>query len=131
MARLANFGQVHEDLHWCWLCFPPCFRAAVGFTCVVLAMIGPRINQGLVSLAKAVIVGFAACMQWLVFGLCGVGMEGWVCLRNLGLGATQTELYGWISSPQPRKNTGKGSQGLRDCEAEKRLIPGVWCVWVS
>ena len=66
-------------------------------------------------------------MQWLVFELWS-GIEGWVCLRNLGLGATHTELDGWISSPQPRKSTGKGSQGLRDYEAEKGLIPGVRCV---
>ena len=59
------------------------------------------------------------------------GIEGWVCLRNLGLGVTQRELDGWIPSPQPWKSTGKGSQGLRDCEAEKGLIPGVGCVWVS
>ena len=59
------------------------------------------------------------------------GIEDWVCLRKLGLGATQIELYGWISSPQPRKSNGKEIQGLRDCEAEKGLIPGVGCVWVS
>ena len=58
------------------------------------------------------------------------GIKGYVCLINLGLGATQRELDGWLSSPQPRKSTGKGSQGLRDCEAEKGLIPGVGCVWV-
>ena len=43
-------------------------------------------------------------------------------------GVTQTELDYWISSPQPLKSIGKGSQGLRDCEAEKGLIPGVGCV---
>ena len=60
------------------------------------------------------------------------GIEGWVCLRNLGLGATQIELDCWLSSPQPQKSTGKGSQGPRDCEAEKGLIPSVEvCVWVS
>ena len=57
---------------WCWLCFTPCFGATVGYNCVVLAMIGPRITQGLFSLVKAVIVGFAACMQWLVYKLSGV-----------------------------------------------------------
>ena len=46
-------------------------------------------------------------------------------------GATQTKLDGWLSSPQPLKSTRKESQGLRDCEAEKGLIPGVRCVWVS
>ena len=44
------------------------------------------------------------------------------------LGATQTELDYWLSSPQPLKSIGKGSQGLRDCEAEKGLILGVGCV---
>ena len=43
-------------------------------------------------------------------------------------GATQTELDYWISSPQPLKSIGKGSQGMRDCEAKKGLIPGVGCV---
>ena len=51
-------------------------------------------------------------------------------MRNLGLGATQIELDGWLSSPQPQKSTGKGSQGLRDCEAEKGRIPSVGCVGV-
>ena len=59
------------------------------------------------------------------------GIEGWVCLRNLVLGATQTELDGCLYSTQPQKSTGKESQGLRDCEVEKGLIPGVGCVWVS
>ena len=40
-------------------------------------------------------------------------------------GATQTELDCWISSPQPLKSIGKGSQGMRDCEVEKGLILGV------
>ena len=53
------------------------------------------------------------------------GIEGWVCLINLGFGATQIELDGWLSSPQPQKSTSKGSQGLRDCEVEKGL--NSWC----
>ena len=60
---------------WCWLCFPPHFGAVVGYNCVVLAMIGPRITQGLFSPVKAVIAGFFACMQRLVFRLCGVGLK--------------------------------------------------------
>ena len=44
------------------------------------------------------------------------------------LGATQTELDCWLASLQPLKSIGKGSQGLRDCEAEKGLIFGVGCV---
>ena len=55
-------------------------------------------------------------------------IKGYVCLRKLVFGATQTELGYWVSSPQPLKSIGKGSQGLRDCEAEKGLIPGVGCV---
>ena len=55
-------------------------------------------------------------------------IRGWVCLRKLVLGATQIELDCWLSSPQPLKSIGKGSQGLRDCEIEKGLIPGVGCV---
>ena len=43
-------------------------------------------------------------------------------------GATQTELDYWLSSPQPLKSIEKGSQGLRDCEVEKGLIPVVGCV---
>ena len=44
------------------------------------------------------------------------------------LGATQIELDCCLSYPQPLKSIGKGSQGMRDCEAEKGLIPGVGCV---
>ena len=43
-------------------------------------------------------------------------------------GATQIELECWLSSPQPLKSIGKGSKGLRDCEAEKGLIPIDGCV---
>ena len=55
-------------------------------------------------------------------------IRGWVCLRKMVFGATRTELDCWIYSPQPLKSIEKGSQGLRDCEAEKGLIPGVGCV---
>ena len=54
-------------------------------------------------------------------------IRGWVCLRKLVFGATQTELDCWLSSSQPLKSIGKGIQGLRDCEAEKGLIFGVRC----
>ena len=47
---------------------------------------------------------------------------------KLVFGATQTELDSWLSSPQPLKSIGKGSQGLRDYEAEKGRIPGVGCM---
>ena len=43
-------------------------------------------------------------------------------------GSSQIELDYWLSSPQPLKSIGKGSQGSRDCEVEKGLIPGVGCV---
>ena len=43
-------------------------------------------------------------------------------------GATQTKLDYYLSSPQPLKSIGKGSQGLRDCEVEKGLIPVDGCV---
>ena len=88
-------------------------------------------NSQIVSPIKVVIAGFVACMQWLVFGLCGVGLKAGYALEIWCLGDTQTELDGWISSPQPLDSTRKGSQGLRDCVAEKGLIPGVGCVWVS
>ena len=55
-------------------------------------------------------------------------IRGWVCLGKLVFGATQTELDCWLSSPQPLKSIGKGSQGLRDCEVEKGMIPSVGCV---
>ena len=65
-----------------------------------------------------------------VVGICTIEsrIRGWVCLRKLVFGATQTELDYWLSSPQPLKSIGKGSQGLRDCEVEKGLIPSVGCV---
>ena len=55
-------------------------------------------------------------------------IRGWVCLRKLVFGATQTELDCWLSSPQPLKSIGKGSQGLMDCEVEKGLILDVGCL---
>ena len=69
-------------------------------------------------------------MQYAVISLWIVEsrIKSLVCLRKLVFGATQTELDYWLSSPQPLKSIGKGSQGLRDCEAEKGLIPGVGCV---
>ena len=49
-------------------------------------------------------------------------------MRKLVVGATQIELDCWLSSPQLLKSIGKGSQGLRDCETEKGLIPIDGCV---
>ena len=69
-------------------------------------------------------------LRYAVVGLRIVesGIRGWVCLRKLVFGATQTELVCWLYSPQPLKSIGKGSHSLRDCEAEKGPIPGVGCV---
>ena len=70
------------------------------------------------------------CVQWLVFGLCWEQGWGLGLLDKPGvLETTQTELEGWLSSPQPLNST--GSEGLRDCVAEKGLIPCVGSVWVS
>ena len=68
----------------------------------------------------------------MVFRLYWGGDDGLICLKNLvGLGTTQIELEGWLSSPQPRGSTGKGVQGLRDYVAEKGLISWYWvCVGV-
>ena len=49
-------------------------------------------------------------------------------MRKLVFGATQAELDCWLSFPQPLKSIGKGSKGLRNCEAEKKLIPIDRCV---
>ena len=69
-------------------------------------------------------------LWYVVIGLRTVEsrIRGWVCLRKLVFGATQAKLDCRLSSPQPLKSIGKGSQGLRDCEVEKGLIPGVGCV---
>ena len=72
-------------------------------------------------------------MQWFVFGLCWSGDEGLVFLINLVcLGATQIEVKGCLSSPQPQSSTGRGrGQGLRDYVAEKGPISWCWvCVGV-
>ena len=49
-------------------------------------------------------------------------------LQKLVFGATQVEGDYWLSSPQPLKSIGKGSQGPRDCKVGKGLILGVRCV---
>ena len=65
-------------------------------------------DSGFVSPVKAKIDGFAACMQWLVFGLYWSGDEGLICLTNLVcLGTTQIELEDWLSSPQPLNIIGR------------------------
>ena len=49
-------------------------------------------------------------------------IRGWVCLRKIVFGATQIDLDCCLSSPQPLKSIENRSKGLRDREAEKRLI---------
>ena len=71
-----------------------------------------------------VLLRHAVVVLWNVESM----IRGWVCLRKLVFGATRTELDCSLSSPQPLKSIGRGSQGLRDCEAEKGLILGVGCV---
>ena len=71
-----------------------------------------------------VLVQYAMISLWTVESR----IRGWVCLIKLVFGATQTELDCWLSVQQPLKSIGKGSQGLRDCETEKGLIPSVGCV---
>ena len=70
-------------------------------------------------LLRYAVVGLRTIENWI---------RGWVCLRKMVFATTQIELYYWISSPQPLKSIGKGSQGLRDCETEKGLIPSIGCV---
>ena len=71
-------------------------------------MIGPRMTQELLSPIQAMnslfgcvyaVVGLRAVLEWGC-GLCL--LEKTVCL-----GATQTELEGWLSSPQPLNSTGR------------------------
>ena len=53
---------------------------------------------------------FLVCCMYVVvgLGLCWSGNEGMGCLINLVcLGATQAELEGWFSSPQPLNSTGR------------------------
>ena len=65
-------------------------------------------TRGFVFPVKVVIAGFVVCMQWLVFRLYWGGDEGLICLKNLvGLGTTQTDLEGWLSSPQPLNSNGR------------------------
>ena len=68
-------------------------------------------------------------MQWFLFKLYWGGDEGLICLKNLvGLGTTQIELEGWISSPQPLNSTGREVRA-RGTVAEKGLISLRWvCV---
>ena len=58
--------------------------------------------------------------------------EGLVCLINLGVFWSHTDGARGLDffSTTPKEHW-KGSQGLRDCEAEKGLIPSVGWVWVS
>ena len=69
-------------------------------------------------------------LRYAVVGIQNVEsrIRGWACLRKLVFGATQRDLYYCISSPQPLKSIGKGSQCLRDCEAKKGMISIDGCV---
>ena len=83
----------------------------------------------LLSLSSSQSCELFVLLRYAVVGIRTVEsrIRGWVCLRKLVFGATQVDLYCWLSSPQPLKSIGKGSKGLRDCEVEKGLIPGVGC----
>ena len=73
-----------------------------------MATIGPRMTQRLNFPAQAM-----SCLFCCVYAVVGLRIvlewgEGLVCLINLVcLGATQIELEGWISSPQPLNSTGR------------------------
>ena len=84
----------------------------------------------LLSLSSSQSYELFALLQYVVVGLWTIKnrIRGWVCLIKLVFGATQTKLDCCLSSPQPLKSIGKRSQGPRDCEAEKGVIPGVGCV---
>ena len=101
-------GLLWSPLHFVLLWYSLHFGPAVGCFGVILATIGPRTTQELFSLSKLWIACVTVCMQWLVFGLCWSRDEGLVCLINLVcLETTQTELEGWLSSPQPINSTGR------------------------
>ena len=57
------------------------------------------------------------CLFWCMYAVVGLRTvlewdESLVRLINLVcLGATQTKLEGWLSSPQPRSSTGRGGSG--------------------
>ena len=72
-----------------------------------------------------------ACVQWLVFGLCKEQGWGLGLLHKPGVFGNHIdkarELAFFSTTP---KWHWKGIQGLRDCVAEKGLIPCVGCVWV-
>ena len=49
-------------------------------------------------------------------------------LEKIGVWSHSDRVRLWLSSPQPLKSIGKGSQGLRDCVEEEGLIPIDGCV---
>ena len=113
---------------------------------VVLATLGPRttlsclvdlscVHLIIYSCHPVVFISSPSCGLFVLLRYAVVGLQtiesrirGQVCLRKLVFGANQIELDYWISSPQPLKGIGKGSQGMSDCEAEKGLIPIDACV---
>ena len=68
------------------------------------------------------VVGLWTVLEW---------DEGLVCLINLGVFWSHTDRARGLAffSTTPEYHW-KGSQGLRECVAEKGLIPYVGCVWV-
>ena len=71
-------------------------------------------------------------MQWLVLGLCWVQGWGLEFLEKPGVVGNHTDRARGLAffSTTPEYHW-KGSWGLRECIAEKGLIPYVGCVWVS
>ena len=94
-------------------------------------MIGPRMTQELISPVQAVNSLFY--YGYAVVGIRDVwsGIEGWVCLKNLVFGSHTDRVRSLAFFSTTPEEHWKGSQGLRDYEAEKGLIPGVGWVWVS
>ena len=70
-------------------------------------------------------------MQWLVFRLCWEQGWGLGLLDNLVIGNHTDRARGLAFFSTTPEEHWKGMQGLRDCVAEKGLIPCVGCVWVS
>ena len=92
---------------FCWLC---CFYM-LGCCRLLWSRFGhdrAKNDPGVVSLIQAVIVGWLHAYSGWSSNCVWSGDEGLVCLKNLvGLGTTQIELEGWLSSPQPVNSTGR------------------------
>ena len=90
------------------LLWSPLHFGCCGLYEVILAMIGPRTTQELISHVQAVnCLLLRVCSGWSS-DYVGSRDGGLVFLINLVcLETTQTELEGWISSPQPLNSTGR------------------------